>query len=268
MKARLRLIVSATPLCIAALLMAAAVVCSLVAIARGDDKPPAATAPPIPHCEAQDGDQGRADSDCRRKTFGPGRFSNRSAPHVAAELHRLPQQRESGKPPRAGNAAVDPQRGRYRPGRRARSRAAIACCCTFDAISTTTTMPPDNNVKALAGSPPTLGLIKLWIDQGADRTSDHRDPGALRGKSRRCRRSSRFWRWLFHGRRRIGRLRRETAKFLSARPTSGDWSSRLVDPALAGNPAAVGPALLTWIWFNRWHFSRRAISWRRADSAK
>ena len=178
MKARLHLICSAAPLCFAALLMAALVVCSLVAIARGDDKPaaksdpaksPAAAAPaknphaakpktatkvvPIPIAEV--------------KHSGPVDFQSEVLPMLRqnciachnsakAENHLVLETPQSILTGGESGPAVVPKQS----GDSLLLRAAAH-------LDDPTMPPPDNNVKAVALTSDQLGLIKLWIDQGA-----------------------------------------------------------------------------------------------------
>ena len=176
------------------------------------------------------------------KHAGPVDFQNRSASGAAAQLHRLPQQREGGKSFGAGNAAVDPQRGRKRRRPSCRSKAATACCCEPPLISTIRRCrPPDNNVKAVALTSNELGLIKLWIDQGAtgqvattrrSRSIGKRLPSTVRpilavavspdGELAACGRDNEIYVYGIN---------------------SGATVARLVDPALAGQSGGGGPGV-------------------------
>lgn len=163
MKSRFRIIASNAPLVVAGLLMTALVLCSLVAIARSADKPPEkahpakakATAKVVPIPIAEIKHPGPVDFQTEvlpllRHNCIACHNSAKSENHLVLET---PQSILKGG--ESGPAVVPKHSG---------DSLLLQAAAHLD---DPTMPPPDNNVKAVALSSEQLGLIKLWIDQGA-----------------------------------------------------------------------------------------------------
>ena len=100
--------------------------------------------------------------------------------------------------------------------------------------------PPDNNVKAVALTSDELGLIKLWIDQGATGQVDHRCvPLHWQKLARHCAADSGGGRFADGELAACGRDNEIYVYGID----SGASVARLVDPALAGQSGGGGPGV-------------------------